>query len=304
MGLFDREYMRPTASRAAGRFVWSATHKIIALNLALFLFLWLFSATSLGDWTYQFALLSPRSITHYCLWTLLTYGFFHAGIWHLFGNMLGLWLAGRSIENITNARRLLLIYGGGIFLGGLCWLLPAFFSWREPLPLLGASAGVFSLLTYALLGLFHQTIRIPFFPVTLHTKWVLGGLLFITLAGAFLSEIPATTGWWPVISTPSGIAHTAHFGGMLCGSAFFLVEKLQARTSPLRRKITPLRQTISVTPRPGTNIVDFSYAPGFTSNRETELNRILDKISRSGLATLSPAEKTFLEQESRKGPFS
>ncbi len=301
MGLSDRDYMRPTASRAAGRFVWSTTWKLVAANVALFLLWWLVGATFLGEWIYCFALLSPSSITHGFLWTLLSYGFFHFGVLHLAGNMLGLWFTGRFVENECGTRRLLALYLGGIFLGGILWLLPAFFSGHSSPPLLGASAGVFSVMTYALLRLFEQPVQMLIYfvlPVKIRAKWILAGFLFITLAGALLSEIPAATGWWTILSPPSGVAHTAHLGGMICGGLFFLRDQLQAG------KITPLRQTIFVSNRPSTNVVDFSSATPNRQNRADKLDHILDKISRSGLASLSSEEKNFIEQESQRPPFS
>ena len=43
-------------------------------------------------------------------WSLLTYGFFHAGLWHLAGNMLILYYSGRIVLDLYGENKFLKIF--------------------------------------------------------------------------------------------------------------------------------------------------------------------------------------------------
>ena len=49
-------------------------------------------------------------------WSLITYGFFHADLWHLVGNMLILYYSGRVVLDLFGQDKLLKIF----FIGLLC----------------------------------------------------------------------------------------------------------------------------------------------------------------------------------------
>jgi len=69
---------------------------------------------------YYFALWplgSPRP--EFQVWQLLSYGFMHGGLNHIFFNMFGLWMFGRDIENVLGSKRFLIYY-----VAGLCHVFP------------------------------------------------------------------------------------------------------------------------------------------------------------------------------------
>src|SRR5690606_10882357 len=56
-------------------------------------------------------------------WSLVTYSFFHAGLGHIFWNMLMLYFAGRIFLNLFDGQRLINVYFLGVIVGGLVFLL-------------------------------------------------------------------------------------------------------------------------------------------------------------------------------------
>src|SRR5438105_8509376 len=74
---------------------------------------------------------------------LVTYAFLHAGVLHLLGNMLFLWIFGRYVEDRLGARRFALLYFACAIAGGLAHL--AFGGAR---PAVGASEAVAGLMGF------------------------------------------------------------------------------------------------------------------------------------------------------------
>ena len=56
-------------------------------------------------------------------WTIITYMFMHAGIWHLLGNMLWLYWFGKLFLYFFSSKHLRGLYVVGGLMGGLCYIL-------------------------------------------------------------------------------------------------------------------------------------------------------------------------------------
>jgi membrane associated rhomboid family serine protease len=307
-------------------FQWTATRALVAANVGAFFvqeLLDTFNVNFLG-W---FVLTVP-AIKNGMVWTLFTYSFFHANFWHLFANMLGLWCVGSFIQKSENRGRLFAVYGGGVLAGAVCWLaialqLRADAVQHVVLLCLGASAGVFATLFYALLPYFNERIRVFIYfilPITLRSKWLLAALAVITLGGLFGAEIPLVTGWWhPLFDT--NVAHSAHLGGALWGTGMFLWSRWRLRhpAAALPKRVIPLSQVVAIrTPAYATgqytadgtghnNTLQFPRTGAVatvtrTPHLEAEVNRILDKINATGLASLSHAERETLDRASTAFP--
>lgn len=84
---------------------------LVGINTGIYL---LFALTGLahvplGAYAFHYFELAPiRVIQQGWIWQIVTYSFLHEGFWHLFGNMLMLWMFGSSIEgpkrSIAHAR--------------------------------------------------------------------------------------------------------------------------------------------------------------------------------------------------------
>lgn len=177
----------------------------------LALMLWPWGETLLG-----FDGASPVTIG-FRPWQLLSYGFLHGGLAHLFFNMLALVMFGAVLEQTWGSRRFATYYFSCVVGAALVQLVVATWSVRNgspPYPTIGASGGVFGLLlAYGMLFPHHRLMLL--FPPIPMKAWVF--VLGYGLLELFLG----------VTGTQAGVAHFAHLGGMAFG--FFLLQYWRGR---------------------------------------------------------------------------
>jgi len=148
----------------------------------------------------------PLMTGNFYPWQLFTYAFLHGDTWHLFFNMLGLWMFGSELERLWGQKRYLQMLGASILSAALVQLLFTLLI-GSGVPTVGASGALFGLLlSFGML--FPDRIIMPLFPpIPMKAKYfvaIFGGLEL--LMGIFGS---------------TGIAHFAHLGGML--GAYLLI---------------------------------------------------------------------------------
>jgi len=143
------------------------------------------------------------------VWQLVTYGFLHGGIAHIFFNMFGLFIFGGAVEMAFGRNRFLLYYFVCLVTAALAHLLVVHFFTGGFYPTIGASGGVFGVLLAFGMLYPHQRVVLLFPPIPM-PAW-----LFVTGYG-LLELLLGVTG------TASGIAHFAHLGGMLGGIVLIL----------------------------------------------------------------------------------
>jgi membrane associated rhomboid family serine protease len=98
--------------------------------------------------------LSRATIANGDFWTLLTSGFLHAGIFHLFSNMLALWILGSLLEPVLGHLRFGLVYFVALFCGSLGVLMVS------QGPSVGASGAVFGLMGAAVIVARHRGLNL------------------------------------------------------------------------------------------------------------------------------------------------
>ena len=137
-------------------------------------------------------------------WTLLTYGFLHAGVTHLLFNMFALWMFGADLERVWGARRLALGYFAGVAIGALAQVFVVVAFGGPDVPVIGASAGVFAMLAGYALVFPNRTVMLLIPPIPMPAR------VFVLLYGALELALGVT-------GTATGVAHFAHLGGMVGG---------------------------------------------------------------------------------------
>jgi len=148
--------------------------------------------------------LVPEYVTHeLMLWQFVTYMFLHGGVFHLFFNMLTLFMFGNELERYWGTRRFLNYYFiTGIGAGICSWVVAT----QSHAVVVGASGAIYGLLlAYGMI--YPNRIVYLNFLLPVKVKW----LVLIMGAMAFLSSIGGTE---------SGIASIAHLGGMVIGYLF------------------------------------------------------------------------------------
>jgi len=141
--------------------------------------------------------------TGFVPWQLVTYGFMHGGLGHLFFNMFALYMFGLPIERLWGTRRFLIYYFVCLVGAGIVQLIVAAVT-GGIYPTIGASGAVFGLLLAYGMMYPNSTIMLLIPPVPIKAKWFVIGYGALTL-------------FFGMTGTMSGVAHFAHLGGMLFG---------------------------------------------------------------------------------------
>lgn len=242
-------------------------------------------------------------------WTMATYMFVHAGLAHIAFNMFALWTFGPRVESEWSTRGFIALYLWCGLGGSLTHLILV----RSGV-LVGASAAVFGvMLAFAMRWPDEEVFVFGIIPMK--TKWFVAWLVAINLLLAIASQRGGAGG--------SSIAAIAHLGGLLFGWIYIkgpgtggierfrqrvaavpdeademprAVPKPQPRTrdSSVSRTDAVVAKSLAVTPKL------LPPAPDTRKRRAEELNRVLDKISSSGVESLSPDERKILERFSRE----
>jgi membrane associated rhomboid family serine protease len=257
---------------------------IIANAVVLLLLMTLFTSPDLFQ-TLQF---SPRTAL-IRPWTFISYMFVHAGLLHLLGNMLMLFVFGTAVESRMGSRNFLLYYlfcgvGAAVFSLLLAGLMPigAF---------VGASGAVLGVaVAFAMFWPDAEMIVFPI-PVPIKARTLVIGLVVLDVLASRL---------WP----GDGIAHIAHVGGALFGYLFFRAQLLSRRSAaPPTRTVerVVMVQSGSAEPERRTPVTPLRPRRGIESDPvAAEVDRVLDKISEKGISSLTPAERKFLDEVAKQ----
>lgn len=241
----------------------------------------------------------PASLSRFILqpWSLLTYMFMHAGLTHILFNMLWLYWFGALFLQFFSAKHLRGIYVLGGICGGLLYMLAYnVFPYFRPVTdysfMLGASASVLAVVAAT-------AYREPDEPIRL--------LLLGTIRLKYLALIVIGTDLLFVTSENAG-GHIAHLGGALAGLWF---ASALSRGTDIVRWINGALDAVSslFSPRPRKPKMKVRYGTGRQQDydynarkkaRTDEIDRILDKLRKSGYDSLSTEEKKSLFDASKR----
>lgn len=223
-------------------------------------------------------------------WTMLTYMFLHDGFLHLAFNMLMLFFFGPAVEERLGGSSFGLFYFTCGFGGAVVSLLLE--SPGSSIYIVGASGAILGVALAFALFWPNAPIYIFPLPVPIKVKWLVGFLVVVNL---FMARASVNT----------GIAWSTHVGGLLFGFIYIASEERVVRRSrqvmikPLRTSERRRRKE-----KVGAKQQQKQAAPdnvqSIHKKRDDDLDRVLDKISESGIESLTPSERTLLEEESQK----
>lgn len=254
---------------------WHVATWIIAANAAMHLIKTLALALGVPGLVTPLVL-SPFGMADGQYWQLFTYMWLHGDLWHLLFNMMGLHFLGRPVEDRIGARRFVWLYLMGGLAGGILWWMA---NLRNEAYLLGASGAVLAVvMAFAVL---YPRAPITLFPIpiTLQARWL---AVFYVIFSAVMA-----------VEQGGRIAHIAHLGGLIVG--FIYVRVLGLAHEPMFWW-RGFRMPRFPHPRPPGEQRGGRGGRGVPSS--DEIDAILDKISREGFQSLTPAEKRILEEAS------
>lgn len=218
-------------------------------------------------------------------WGAVTYMFLHGDLMHLLVNMLVLFFFGPPLEarwGSTEFIKFYLICGfGGValsFIFASAWIV-------------GASAAIYGLMLAFAMHWPEAPIYIwGIFPVK--AKWLVAVLFGVSLMSAFGGD-------------GGNIAHFAHLGGIISGFLYLKSDWRPGEGKRGRRSGTRVRR-MAIVPREDSKEEASRGerpAPELTTREESmldEVDRILDKISAEGMASLTNEERSVLDHVSRR----
>ena len=246
-----------------------------------------------------FALNPIAEGSNFQVWQLITYQFMHGSFSHILFNMFGLWMFGMEIENQWGSKKFLIYYLlCGVAAGLFQLFLPPLFGQAAAITI-GASGAVFGILI-AFGMIFPERYIFLYFLVPVKAKYLIGFLIVLE----FLL----------IDSAGSNVAHLAHLGGAIAGFIFIMLDK--NTTVPLKNIFNKSRSGSGsgyqnpfsgITDRFRRSDSDVQEAKFYDINSKKEeeitqevIDKILDKISKSGYQNLSEKEKKILFEASKK----
>jgi membrane associated rhomboid family serine protease len=216
-------------------------------------------------------------------WTIVTYMFLHAGWMHLIFNMLGLFFFGPRLEQRLGEKHFLGLYFASGITGGLLSILNAFINpvVSSFIPIVGASGAIFGIfLAFAMYWPREQIYIWGVLPV--QARVLVGVMTALSLFGGFGAM-------------QGGVAHFAHLGGFVGGYFYIKWTEHNSPAKKFKRKLeAPARS-------PGGEKSDLKRWESIRRdemhpvNRD-ELDRVIEKISTSGIGSLTPDERAFLDR--------
>jgi membrane associated rhomboid family serine protease len=272
MGLYDRDYTQSDSRSEYNtspqlRFNWPKLTPVVRWLLIINVAIYVSSIiiTPLGNFVYKWGSLdvtTPASAIQ--LWRLITYQFLHdpTNFFHIFFNMFGLYFLGPTLEQQWGSRKLLTFYLGCGVAGGLFYMLLAA-KFLQPGVLIGASGSILGLLAVCAILFPHFVIIIFVFPVPIRP-----------------AAIAMAVGYLFIVLTSKGNAggDACHLAGMAAGAGYVL-------TTSWREKMK-------------SKFIVGRWEKTINNERDLaiELDRILEKVHKSGIHSLTRKEKRTLRQ--------
>jgi len=317
MGLDSRDYYRSSGARGFSFFP-PVIKTIIIVNLVVYFFQMLgtqinlvydgmqvpleillrkfFALNPIGGYSLQGVL-----DMNFYPWQLVSYQFMHStsDFAHILFNMFSLWMFGMEIENIMGSKNFLVFYLLCGVVAGLSQILITPLIGEIGAPTIGASGAVYGIMV-AFAMMFPDRYIFISFLIPVKAKY----LIAVYVAVEFFS-----------IGQASFVAHLAHAGGALTGFLFILWGRSHnfnfAKIFSSRKKDGYGGDFSFRKPTPSSNTKDVEEAEFYdirakkeeeaeAAASQEEIDRILDKISRSGYQNLTEREKRILFEASRK----
>jgi len=254
--------------------------KLLIANVAVFLaqsLLWRFIGG--GDWlVMHFGMTPALFLKKLHLWQPFTYMFLHGGLFHVFLNMVYLWMFGTEVEQKMGSRQFWRFYiFCGVGAGIMSYLLSTAVAYitHDPMagmvPTIGASGAIFGvMLAFGLF--FPNRIILLFLVVPVRAYYLVIGLGLLNL--------------YSLVFVQGQISYIAHVGGMLCGYLFLkyygeiigTIEEYAERGAQEKRRKRIMRE----------------------KEEQKRVDEILDKINRDGMHKLTREERNILRDRSKR----
>lgn len=250
---------------------------LIFTNIGIYVLQEIINKTANGTFDQIFALY-PDFLQQFMVWQVFTYMFLHGGVFHLFFNMLILWIFGSEVEGTWGSKAFLKYYiicGVG---AGIIHILAQIFISQSGAGVVGASGAIYGvLLAFALIDPDREITFLLFFilPVNIKAKYLVMTLAGLALFAGFFSE--------------DGVAHFAHLGGMMVGYLYLRTDWRASSFGAWFKRERASREVVKEAKKRQQNL-----------RLRESIDNILDKINEVGYENLTRDEKALLKHASQQ----
>jgi len=273
----DRDYWRDTEGRPSGFWATYPVTKATLIGLAgIHVVVTLVAGANpraYYDILDLFALSVEGTLRQLRAWQLLTCALLHGGVTHLLFNLLGILIFGRLVEDRLGRGRYVRFLLGAQLSASLGFLLLSSIQ-STIVPMIGASGVDFGLLV--LCAFWYPNLQIYIFFILRTPLWV-AAALFVFIEAMLLLE------------RGGGIAHSAHLAGAVYGFVYYRwvgeFDQLFAFLGDWQRKRNQKR---------------LEHERKRREVLRSQVDEILDKVNREGMAALTDEERRVLKEASER----
>lgn len=272
--------------------------KLIIINVAVFVVTALtqaFVPQFYAEVLPYIALPGDPMLLLYRPWTLITHMFLHSGLWHLIWNMLVFYWFGNIVGDLIGDKRILPSYLFGGLFGALAYLIFYQINPGVGQMALGASAAVLAVV-------FMAVFTAPDYLMSL----ILIGEVRIKFIGFFILFIDLIG----LKGNDNSGGHAAHLGGFVLGFLFIYLLRKGIDIGEYFYKLIgffKINRDKTIKKKPNLKVAHRSETFGSPqkttrktpSNDTSEVDKILEKIKRSGYDSLTDIEKEILFKASK-----
>lgn len=304
MGIYDRDYKQTkfTDNLQNNSLVMLITLHLVVFVLFQFISVFYFFSFPKGQSEAKFIndiynnLAIPGGFSEFIQkpWTLITYMFYHHGIWHIIGNMLWLWMFGYIFHDVTGNKKIIPLFIYGALGGAIAFLLAYNFIptlRTENVNMVGASAGVMAIVVAT-------TMLAPGYRIF---PFINGGIPLWVLTAIYLIIDLALI---PVENTGG---HIAHLAGGFTGFLFIFFMRQGFDWSNGLNRFFDWVNNLFNPDKSKKKIKEelfykqtrqpYSKKPNLSQQR---IDEILDKINQHGFHSLTQEEKDLLKKASKE----
>ncbi len=274
MGIYDRQYFQDEYGAGHGRRQFSMPQLppvvkwLLIINAAVYLISVVF--TPIGEAVFRIGSVWPEGWGNIAqIWRIITYQFLHdlRGIGHIFFNMLMLFFFGPLLERQWGSRRFLRFYLSAGAAGGVVYTLLVVFGLLEALPMVGASGAIYGI--FGAVAVLYPHLRVYLF-----------GLVPMSMRAVAIMAVVMS-----LLFVRTGVnvgGEAAHLTGIAVGVLYVLYQPMLAEMRMKKNK--------------------GSWSQKIEDERSfvSEVDRVLEKINRQGLTSLTSREKQILREATRR----
>ncbi len=274
MGLYEKNYTQdcfqaPYRSAPRMRFGFaplsSIVKKLLIINFAVFFIGLIFFREAIAEGKINFlerwfSVFPDSVLSALQPWRFITYQFLHGTQYHILWNMLGLFFLGSPLERHWGGKKFLIFYLSCGAAGGLFYTFLVGVKFLSAAPMVGASGAILGLLAACAI-LFPQFMVLLFIPIRIFA---------LILTFLYVTNL--------LVKGGNAGGDAAHLAGMAAGSVYILSGGWKTRLKLKMQAGQWQKKTNS------------------HQNLQAELDRILQKVHKSGIHSLTSKEKKILKQ--------